>query len=169
MKIIETERLSIREIEQKDIDCLLDIYRVSKNMEFIPNSNFEWTNELLVEKYEKINQDYKNGFGIYAVELKQLNVLIGEAGLFKSFQDISHLELGYILDHKFWGNGYGTEICQSLIKYGFEKLNLYKLSARMFCQNIASIRLSEKCGMNFVKQGVTDKGEHFCEYEIVKQ
>ncbi|MEA4917310.1 GNAT family N-acetyltransferase [Proteiniphilum sp.] len=164
--IIETNRLWIREIKTDDIESLLKIYQHPENMRFIPNSDFEWTHEKLQAKYGKINQDYENGFGIFVVEIKNENRIIGEAGLFNSFQNLKHLELGYILDNKFWGQGYGSEICQSLIDYGFKKLKLSKLTARMFKQNIASIKVSEKCGMKVIQQGKTDSGEDFYEYEI---
>ncbi len=163
---IQTNRLLIREIYLNDIDCLLEIYQDFENLRFIPNSNINWTREKLKEKYHKINQDYKNGFGIFAVQIKDNGKIIGEAGLFNSFQDLNHLELGYILDKKFWRKGYGSEICNSLIDYGFNTLNLEKITARMFRQNLASIRLSEKCGMKLIHQEQVDKVKDFCEYEI---
>lgn len=164
--LIETKKLWIRKISPNDLDDLLEIYNNSQNMIFIPNSNFKWTKEKLKKKYDEINQDYVNGFGIFAVQIKNQELIIGEAGLFNSFHDSKHLEMGYILDNKFWRNGYGYEICNSLINYGFKKLKLYKLTARMFKQNIASIKLSENCGMNMTNEGQTANGVCFCEYEI---
>ncbi|WP_321288298.1 GNAT family N-acetyltransferase [uncultured Sunxiuqinia sp.] len=164
--IIETKRLLIRKINSNDLEYLLEIYNNPQNMIFIPNSDFRWTKEKLKEKYDKINQDYKNGFGIYAVQIKNSDLIIGEAGLFNSFHDLKHLELGYILNNRFWRKGYGSEICNSLIDYGFRKLKLDKLTARMFKQNIASIKLSESCGMNLIKEGQTDNGDDFCEFVI---
>lgn len=166
--IIETKRLFIRELKPGDIDSLLKIYQDPLNVKFIPNLNFNLNEDSLKEKYDRINKDYRNGFGIYAVEIKDENIIIGEAGLFNSFQDIKHLELGYIIDNKYWRKGYGTEICESLIAYGFVTLNLDKLTARMFKLNTASAHLSEKCGMKRIKQGKTDKGEGFYEYGIEK-
>ncbi len=167
--IIETERLLIREIKPGDIDCLLKIYQDSQNVKFIPNLILNMNEDNLKEKYDRINKDYKNGFGIYAVEIKDESIIIGEAGLFNSFQDLKNLELGYIIDNKFWRKGYGTEICESLIAYGFGKLKLDKLTARMFKLNSASARLSEKCGMKCIKQGKTENGGDFYEYGIEKQ
>lgn len=166
--IIETKRLLIREINSDDIDCFLDIYTDSENLRFIPISDLNWSRKKLKEKYDKTNQDYKNGFGIYAAQIKNNSKIIGEVGLFNSFQDLNHLELGYILDKNFWRKGYGTEICNSLIHYDFNTLNLSKITARMFKQNVASIGLSEKCGMKLIQQKITDDGKYFCEYEITK-
>lgn len=165
--IIETVRLRIREIKSGDLDSLLEIYRNSQNMAFIPNSDFKWTKEDLKQKYDRINQDYTNGFGIFAIELKNENEIIGEAGLFNSFQNTKHLELGYIIDSRYWKKGYGTEVCKLLINYGFQELKLKKLSARMFKQNTASRKLSEKCGMRLVREGQAGNGAFFCEYEIL--
>lgn len=165
--IVETERLRIREIQTNDLDSLLCIYNNSQNMVFIPNSDFKWTKEDLKQKYDRINQDYTNGFGIFVIEVKNENEIIGEAGLFNSFQDAKHLELGYIIDSRYWKKGYGTEVCKLLIGYGFRKLQLKKISARMFKQNTASRKLSEKCGMQLVREGQTGEGAFFCEYEIL--
>ncbi|MBU2949650.1 GNAT family N-acetyltransferase [Tamlana agarivorans] len=164
--IIETKRLWIREIEPEDIDCLLQIYNHPENMVFIPNSNFKWTETSLKEKYHKINQDYINGFGVFLVQLKDSDTVIGEAGLFNSFENTKHLELGYIVDHKFWRNGYGSEICKALINYGFQQLKLDKLTARMFKENLASIKLSEYCGMKLVESKSPKNDVEFYEYEI---
>ncbi|KAB1066496.1 GNAT family N-acetyltransferase [Tamlana haliotis] len=99
--IIETNRLWIRKITSEDISCLLQIYNNPQNMVCIPNSNCKWTESKLKEKYHKINQDYSNGFGVFLVQLKDNDTVIGEAGLFNSFQNLKQLELGYIVDHKF--------------------------------------------------------------------
>nr|WP_320119502.1 GNAT family N-acetyltransferase [uncultured Marinifilum sp.] len=163
--IIQTERIRIREIIADDIDCLLAIYQDSENMKFIPNSAFKWNKEQLTEKYERINCGYKKGFGIFTVELLD-GEIIGEGGLFDSFNKLNHLELGYIIDRRYWGKGYGLELCKSLIEYGFRELKLSKLTARMYKENIASVRLSERCGMAFVNGGKNDDGKEYCEYEI---
>lgn len=36
----------------------------------------------------------------------------------------------------------------------------------MYAEHIASVRLSEKCGMQKVKTDTTEKGETFFEYKI---
>lgn len=163
---METPRLLVREIETEDILSLVTIYRNPINMQYIPNAQRDWTLASLTAKYEQENKNIADGYGIWAVQLKQSMGVIGEAGLFNSFNDPQHLELGYIIDQKFVRQGFGTEICQALIRYGFQTLNLQRITARMFDQNVASIRLSEKCGMVLVNQGMTDKNEYFSEYEI---
>lgn len=164
--IIETERLLIRKLNFNDIDILLEFYRKKDNLQYIPNSNFEWTKDKLEKKYCEANTNYDKGYGIYVVEKKEDNAIIGEAGLFNSFGDLKHLELGYILDIEFWKKGYGFEICSSLIAYGFNVLKLKNITSRMMTENIASIKLSEKCGMKLTEVGQSANGYNFCRYEI---
>lgn len=53
----------------------------------------------------------KDGFGYYAVLLKESNALIGQTGLMKStINGNEAVELGYILDDTYWHNGYGWKL-----------------------------------------------------------
>lgn len=53
-------------------------------------------------------------------------------------------EVGYRLPVKQWGKGYATEICQALLKYGFQTLGL---SVIMGTTHLASQRVLEKSGL----------------------
>lgn len=163
--VIETERLFIREIVHSDIDRLLEIYNNAANMKFIPHAAATWSRTSLLARYEKANKSYPLGYGIFVAALKT-GAVIGEAGFFDSFQDSTHLELGYILDNAFWRQGYGTEICMSLVCYGFRTLGVAKLTARMFAENRPSVKLAEKCGMKQLSGGKTEDGKSYCTYEI---
>ncbi|WP_372755479.1 GNAT family N-acetyltransferase [Labilibaculum sp.] len=166
MIFFETERLLFQSITEKEILDLLEIYRDTEVMRFIPNSKILWKKENLSEKYEKTNVNYDLGFGIFAVICKENKQLIGEAGFFNSFENLRQLELGYILKSDCWGKGFGTEICKGLIEYGFSKLNLQKMVARMYQENLASEQVSKKCGMTKVKEGRDLNGDLFVQYEI---
>jgi RimJ/RimL family protein N-acetyltransferase len=166
MIFFETERLSFQSISEKEIPALLEVYCDTEAMRFIPNSNILWTKENLLEKYEKANVNYGLGFGIFAVISKENQQIIGEAGFFNSFKELKQLELGYILKSDCWRKGFGTEICKGLIHYGFSKLHLQKMVARMYLENQASVQLSRKCGMKKVEEGRDRNGDLFIQYEI---
>lgn len=164
--IFQTQRLIFKQITHQNLDALLEIYQSPKNMKLVPNAKMDWTKEGLWEKYERLNQNYKNGFGIYIILRKEDQSIIGEAGLYDSFDDEKHLELGYILDHQYWNQSYGTEICEALIDYAFEELKVEKLTARMIKDNIGSKRVSEKCGMRLFKKGISENGYPYLQYQI---
>jgi RimJ/RimL family protein N-acetyltransferase len=163
MEPIITKNLLIREIMPEDINALLSVYSKEKNMKYISSGKYDWTAEELQGKYEKVNTDgYPHGYGIFAVVAD--GDIIGEAGLFNSFGNEKILELGYILDNKYWNRGYGTEICSGLLDYGFNVLGVDKIIARMYPENIGSIRICEK--LNFRKVDVV--GAVYYQYEIAE-
>jgi len=162
----QTDRLIVRDISKEDIDPLLKIYEKKENMKFISDGRYGWSKEQLTEKYEKCNKNYNLGFGIFTICLKDTTGIIGEVGLFDSFGDPKKLESGYILDNIYWGQGFGKELCNGLIKYSFNELKIEKFISRMYAENIASVRLSEQCGMKRIETGETIDGRAWYEYEI---
>nr|WP_288205248.1 GNAT family N-acetyltransferase [uncultured Parabacteroides sp.] len=97
----------------------------------------------------------------FAIKLRGENTIIGEAGLFNSFSDLKKMEVGYIIDRMYWNNGYGTEVCQGLIDYAFSQLRCTEFIARMYDQNIGSIRVCEKLGFEHVLTGETENKKVF--------
>lgn len=163
---IETSRLILREIKLGDIKKLSSIYNKHENMKFVSSGKSEWTNSEIIDKYNNTNQNYINGIGILAVEVKENRKIIGEAGLFNSFNNFSKLEIGYIIDSIHWNKGYGKEICLGLINYAKNNLNTKSIIARMYVNNENSVKLSEKCGMERIESNFTENHEEFLVYEI---
>jgi RimJ/RimL family protein N-acetyltransferase len=53
--------------------------------------------------------------------------------------------IGFLIGEiDYWGQGFGTEITQLLIEYGFKELNLNKITAEVIAPNIGSRRCLEK-------------------------
>lgn len=168
MILLKTSRLILKTIDEKDISALLEIYTKEENMRFISSGKFDWTYNELLEKYTNINKNYRLGIGIYVVQLKEGGKIIGEAGLFNSFDDLNTLELGYIIDSTWWQKGFGKEICLALMDYAFNKLGSKKLIARMYEDNIVSVRLSESCNMIKIKEECMNNGRKVYVYHIEK-
>lgn len=166
---LETSRLFIREVREEDFLSLLAIYTCRANMAYISTGKYDWTEVELKEKYNRINDNYRKGYGLFVVEEKQNKITIGEAGLFNSFQNQKILELGYIIDNAYWRKGFGFEVCNALIRYAFDQLETVKIVARMYAENIGSVSLSEKIGMKKVETGQTSEGKTYYRYELDKQ
>lgn len=163
---IQTSRLIIREMQEGNFPALHSIYIQPETMKYISSGRYDWTMEELQNKYAAINKDYPQGFGIFVVQLKNTPIVIGEAGLFNSFNNPAILELGYILDQHYWHQGYGKEVCTGLIRYCREQLHTEKVIARMYADNTASVRLSEATSMIRTETGTTPEGKIFYMYEI---
>lgn len=67
--------------------------------------------------------------------------------------EVSGLELQYMLKQSVWGQGYGTEMCRSVLGYVFARTDERKLWLRVFPGNYRSIHLAEKLGFTCVGQG----------------
>jgi RimJ/RimL family protein N-acetyltransferase len=82
-----------------------------------------------------------------AVVTRDHNVLIGGCRI--SIVDERHREgsIGYILNKKYWGRGFGTELARALLNFGFEKLTLHRIYATCDIANAASAHVMEKNGM----------------------
>lgn len=144
--VMETERLLIRRITRKDMDALLDIMGKPEVMYawehgFTKKDVRKWINRQLT-RYRK------DGFGYFAVILKESGALIGQAGLMKStINGNEAVELGYILDNLYWHNGYGIEAARACLEYAFDELGLKTVCCSIRPENGASIRVAERLGM----------------------
>ena len=49
-------------------------------------------------------------------------------------------------DKKYWSKGYGTEAAKLIIRYGFEQLNLHRISSSAWSFNERSIKMHLKAG-----------------------
>jgi len=80
----------------------------------------------------------------FAVVLKDNNTLIGSATLMNV---PDKAEIGWMVHRDYWKQGYGTEIGGTLLKFGFESLNLHRIFAACNAGNIGSYKVMERIGM----------------------
>jgi RimJ/RimL family protein N-acetyltransferase len=74
---------------------------------------------------------------------------IGNAGLHWG-ADLPHsrgAELGIMIgDKAHWSKGYGQDAIRTLLRYGFDELNLHRICLRVFEGNARGIGCYERCG-----------------------
>lgn len=98
--------------------------------------------------------------------------MIGGIGLHNrkldvSLEDLEQREIGYVLNPKYWGNGYVPEAVMALIKYGFEKMNLDLIWCGHYDFNIKSKRVNEKCGFKY-RFTRTENLERLDDIEVIR-
>ena len=78
----------------------------------------------------------------------QENIIIGQAGILpKTILGKDSLEIGYILDKRYWHRGYATEACALLLDHAFDNLGAGEMHALIRPMNIASLAVAERLGM----------------------
>lgn len=74
-------------------------------------------------------------------------VPIGNCGLHRINWKDRDAEAGMAIGEKdYWGKGYGTEALELLLEYGFDQLNLHRVSTGAYEFNERSIRTQQKAG-----------------------
>ena len=68
------------------------------------------------------------------------------------FEAPGETELGWIIDKRYWGNGYAAEAARGLITVCREYLEMRRFVAHCDSENRASIRVMEKLGMQLEEQ-----------------
>lgn len=102
---------------------------------------------------------------------KETEKLIGMINYnFIKYYDKEELELGYILNKNYWGNGIMSKACKALIKDGFDKgRKIIRISHEK--RNLKSKRVIEKNNFTFegeVEKTVNNKKKTFLTYYIKK-
>jgi len=161
MVIYETERLIIRNWENKDSD-IDDLYEIGSDKitnRYLTYPLYEKRDtaieriKYLLDTYEKgyINEDQD-----YAIELKETGKVIGSIAImgYKACAD-GVVELGYQLNSKYFNNGYMSETVKGMIKYIFANGIASRIQAKHDTNNMASGKVMQKSGMSF--EGVLRK------------
>ena len=77
---------------------------------------------------------------------------IGDISLKNIDRSIPKAEIGYYLDARAEGHGYGAEMLETIIRFAFEEALLNKIFLRTSLHNARSYVLAEKCG--FRREGL---------------
>jgi RimJ/RimL family protein N-acetyltransferase len=83
----------------------------------------------------------------FAVELKERGQLIGDCGL-KTVEDGRQAEIGFTLSREHQGKRYASEAVSRLLDYAFGDLALHRVVAIVDKENVPSVALLERLGMN---------------------
>jgi [ribosomal protein S5]-alanine N-acetyltransferase len=151
MNIMETKRLIIREYSQNDIEKLNIILSNPKTMSFWPAPfSLEQTEAWI----ENNTRRYKEiGYGRWALISKDTGELIGDCGIMITEIDgRQEKDLGYIIHHPYWKNGFATEASEACKEYAFNNLKIKRLCANMPFNHVGSRKVAEKIGMEKEKE-----------------
>ncbi len=167
MKIIlETSRCYLRQLDPS-LDATI-FFKLNNDLNVL-----RFTRDIAFENIEAAKiflQNYKDyerfQIGRWAVICKLDDEWLGWCGL-KFLPDANEVDLGYRFLQKFWNQGYATETASACIKYGFDKLLLDRIIGSAESAIIGSIRVLEKCGMEFIKH-ISFHGNAGVEYELLK-
>lgn len=141
---IKTERMILVPLGIKYLETVNEYaldYENTKYMCHLPNESSEETAEFLKnidKEWEKDKPEFYELAMIYQGK---------HIGAVCVYFDGEEGELGWILNKKYWGNGFAVEAAKALIDYSKEHLAIYHYIAHCDGENVASFKTMEKLGM----------------------
>jgi [ribosomal protein S5]-alanine N-acetyltransferase len=151
--ILQTHHLFLRQFTETDAPLLRQLNNQPGVLQYIPETipaTDEKAKEIIINI---ILPQYKNNLGRWAAHLKETNEFIGWCGLKMVNGEI---DLGYRFMPTHWGKGYATELAKATLDYGHRNLQLKKIIAHAHVNNIASQKVLEKTGMQYVGEGMDE-------------
>jgi len=148
MKILETERLTLRLQTTDDADFILELVNDPSWLQFIGDRGVRTVEDAREYILNSINMYEKSGFCFYLVERKEDNIPVGICGLVKR-DSLEDVDIGFAFLPTYWGKGYAYEAASAVLAYGLDTLGLKRIVAITTQDNYASAKLLEKVGLKF--------------------
>ncbi|MGB8028867.1 MAG: GNAT family N-acetyltransferase [Terracidiphilus sp.] len=145
---LQTDRLLLRRWRDSDRLPFQAMNADARVMEFMPSLLSAAESDALVDRAQA-HLD-RHGFGPFAVELLENCSFIGFIGLSIPNFDAPFMpavEVGWRLAFDCWGRGLATEGTRTVVRYGFQELDLDCLVSFTVPGNVRSQRVMEKIGM----------------------
>lgn len=154
LPILETERLYIREINEKDAKDMFEYAKlpfVGPVAGWEPHKSISYTKDVIKIFNRK---KYYGQLGVFSIILKEENKMIGTIEL-HTYTPQFKAELGYTVNPDYWGKGIAVEASKEILRYGFEGLKLKRIECMCFPDNHQSKRVCEKLLFNY--EGIRKK------------
>jgi RimJ/RimL family protein N-acetyltransferase len=163
--VLTTERLILRPFNILDLDPFAEIVADPEVMRFATYTGkamsrsqaWNWLCTML-------GHWYMREFGIWGVEEISSGELLGRIGLqfLEWFDDV---ELVWMIKKSAWNQGFAVEGAREAIEWGFNTLNIPKLSAVIHLGNDPSVKLAERLGLQYRAQ-IERQNIQFMEYSL---
>jgi RimJ/RimL family protein N-acetyltransferase len=148
-----TKRLTLRHFREDDFAFMRELDSNPEVVKYLGHGKVR-TEEETTRNMNKIFADYEVfGIGLYVVEDLITGEKLGRSGLIPwNIEDELYWEVGYTFKPSAWGKGYATEAATYLASWGQESLSEDFLVSLIHPQNLDSINVACKIGMNYWKE-----------------
>ena len=134
---LQTQRLILRRYRETDLNDLYEYLSDAQVVKFEP--------------YKPMSMDEVRENLAWRISTDEMIAIVCAAGgkmignVYLGKRDFDSLEIGYVLNRRFWGMGYAAEACGALISLAFQQ-GAHRIYAECDPENSASWRLLERLG-----------------------
>ena len=161
-RVLETERLLLRELTEEDFDFILELERRTESYKYEMGGMPEKDDVIegckwFVEKAKKLPECG----GVKFIVCNKKGEMFGFVSLHCNWEKTKEWEIGYKFLIEYWGNGYASEATCKVIEFAFKELSIHKLMAFINYENKRSVALAKRIGM--IQEG------HMREARLIKE
>ena len=149
-KIIETERLLLRQFNMDDAEAMFRNWESdSKVTEFL-----RWKTAVDINEVESVLSDWIRGyenldFYQWAIVLKELGEPIGSISVVGKNEQLDIVHIGYCIGSKWWHRGITSEAFDAIIPFFFEEVGVNRIESQHDPNNPNSGKVMQKCGLKY--------------------
>lgn len=168
--VLETKRLLFHKFNLDDVERLYQIYSQPEMMRYIGDGSvptYEQTKDWVQRQMATYDLNKRD---LWATVEKKSGTLIGRCGLVTwEIEGVTELEVGYLIDRNYWGEGLGTEAAQGIRDFAFQTYDVSQLISLVQYSNRASRRVAKKNGMHLWKIITFHEIPNVCVYRIQRK
>jgi RimJ/RimL family protein N-acetyltransferase len=145
MVTLETDRLILRMLREKDLDAYAEMCADPEVMRYIGDGQplsrpLAWRNLAMM-----VGHWHLRGYGLWAVEERASGDFVGRIGFWNP-EGWPGFELGWMLRRAYWGRGYATEGARAALQFAFTQLQRSEVISLIRPENAPSIRVAQRLG-----------------------
>lgn len=150
VRVIETARLRLRGHQAGDFEACAAMWAEAEVTRFIGGRPFT-AEETWARLLRYVGHWNVLGFGYWVVEEKETGAFVGEVGFADYKREVEPPfegtpEIGWVFASAEHGRGYATEAVKAALAWGDAHFHDAKTVCMIGPENLASIRVAEKCG-----------------------
>jgi [ribosomal protein S5]-alanine N-acetyltransferase len=148
--VLETPRMLLRPFEANDAAIVFPWMTDTEIMRYMPTGQDYTLEQVQARVNRYMNHQEQRGYSRWMIFDRATGEAIGDAGILY-LPATGENELGYRLVKPWWGKGLATEVAEAWMQYAFNELGMTELIAFSHPDNVASVRVMEKCGFEFLR------------------
>jgi RimJ/RimL family protein N-acetyltransferase len=163
--MLKGKSLLLRPVKKSDISYFLKWFNDPEVIQYL--GMYLPMTEMAEEKYiEELGTTRARTDAAFVIEVIEGDSTkpIGNCGLHGINSKDNHATFGIVIGEKdYWSKSYGTEAARLLINYGFQQLNLHRISSTAIAFNERSIKLHKRVGFREegrLRQAIFKNGQY---------
>ncbi len=163
----ETERLLLKPTNEDDAEFILSLMNTPKWLQFIGDRNVKSLQDAIDYIKENIMPQFDRlGYGNFTVIRKNDGAKMGSCGLYDR-KGLEGVDIGFGFLPAYERQGYAYEASLKIKQLAFDAFDLKSIGAITDTDNIASQKLLEKLGLQFIKTiNLNDADEEVMFYQL---